>query len=513
GCDVVRGLGFCYNGDEDDETISGYGINPPAIGIDFLQGPIADVNDGIDNDRDGVVDEFEEQIIMSKFMYYNSVNSAPTGNPSNYPDFYTYLRGLWMDGQPLTYGGDGRDPNGQPCSFMFPWDTDTFSNIWSEATAGNAPADRRFLMSVGPFTMLPGAVQYITTGIVWARAKSGGNLASVRVLKKADDKAQALFDRCFQVLEGPAAPDLVIEEFENKLILTLKNYNNDSVQNFDIEDAGISTEFCSDNHYRFEGYQIYQLANAEVKINPDGPQDPDLTRVIAQVDISNGINKLVNNKYYPEKDLNVPYLAVKGQDLGLEYTFEVTRDHFAKGDPELINHKTYYYSVVSYAHNEYSFIDPADSANFTPQTKPYLSSRNNVMAYAAIPHKRFPEPGRITLDDIRVVPNPYYAFSVYENTATENHIKFTNLPPECTIRIYTVKGDLVKDIKRNVGSNNYYGAIAGGETDASETWDLKNNRDLPISSGLYLVHIQAPGIGEKILKWYGVIRESDIDNY
>ncbi|NNF01417.1 MAG: T9SS C-terminal target domain-containing protein, partial [Bacteroidia bacterium] len=193
GCDVVRGLGFCYNGDEDDETISGYGINPPAAGIDFFQGPIADLNDGIDNDRDGDIDEIGEQIIMSKFIYYHGVNSAPVGNPNGYRDHYLYLQGLWLDGLPITYGGDGRDPNAPVCSFMFPWDTDTFANTWSELTAGNVPADRRFLMSVGSFTMPPGAVQYISTGVVWARAKSGGNLASVRVLKKADDKAQALF--------------------------------------------------------------------------------------------------------------------------------------------------------------------------------------------------------------------------------------------------------------------------------------------------------------------------------
>ncbi len=51
GCDVGRGLGFCYNGDNDDQAnggAQGYGSNPPAIGIDFFEGPYQD-NDGIDN--------------------------------------------------------------------------------------------------------------------------------------------------------------------------------------------------------------------------------------------------------------------------------------------------------------------------------------------------------------------------------------------------------------------------------------------------------------------------------
>ena len=36
------GLGICYNGDAEDEGAAGYGFNPPAIGVDFFQGPLAD---------------------------------------------------------------------------------------------------------------------------------------------------------------------------------------------------------------------------------------------------------------------------------------------------------------------------------------------------------------------------------------------------------------------------------------------------------------------------------------
>src|SRR5688572_17872152 len=56
GCDVGRGLGFCYNGDAEDENASGYGLNPPAVGVDFFQGPVADHTDLVDNDKDGCVD-------------------------------------------------------------------------------------------------------------------------------------------------------------------------------------------------------------------------------------------------------------------------------------------------------------------------------------------------------------------------------------------------------------------------------------------------------------------------
>jgi hypothetical protein len=242
GCDVPRGLGYCYNGTADDDGAGGYGTNPPAVGVDFFQGPIADLGDGIDNDRDGCVDctflvdsngvtltipdnVLGEQIIMSKFVYYNNVNGSPIGNPAGFTDFYNYLGGVWLDNQALTYGGDGRDPLAPGCNFMFPGDTDpdNFPTLgeWSEVTAGNVPEDRRFLQSAGTFTLQPGAVNWITTGVVWARSQGGGLLASVDLVRQADDKAQALFDNCFKLIDGPNAPDLAIRELDKKLIFSL----------------------------------------------------------------------------------------------------------------------------------------------------------------------------------------------------------------------------------------------------------------------------------------------------
>ncbi|NNF02518.1 MAG: T9SS C-terminal target domain-containing protein, partial [Bacteroidia bacterium] len=293
GCDVARGLGYCFNGDADDETVTGYGLNPPAVGVDFFQGPLADPNDGVDNDRDGEIDEVGEEIIMSKFVYYNNVNSTPDGNPNGFADFYSYLQGIWLDNQPITYGGTGRDPNAPICDFMFPNATDpAFAGTpWTEAIAGNVPADRRFLQSAGPFTLLPGAVNYVTTGIVWARAGAGGNLASISLIQAADDKAQSLFDNCFKLVDGPDAPDLVIRELDQTLIFTLENTNNQFIEQYEEVDPTISTQFFSDNKFRFEGFQIYQLASDLVTINEQSIADPDQIRLLAQVDLDNNIGK------------------------------------------------------------------------------------------------------------------------------------------------------------------------------------------------------------------------------
>lgn len=396
GCDVKLGLGYVYNGDADDDGAGGYGLNPPACGIDFFQGPLADPNDGIDNNKDGVIDEPGEQIIMSKFIYYNNVNNTPDGNPSGAAQHYKYLRGIWGDDQVITYGGNGRDAANPPCDYMFPGLTDPAfpTTDWTEVTAGNTPEDRRFMQSAGKFTLLPGAVNYITTGLVWARASSGGPAASVNLMKLADSKAQAIFDNCFQVLDGPSAPDVSIRELSNQLILTLENYNDSSVELYSKIDPVIpevspdSIPYSDDQRkYNFQGYILYQFKNATVTTNDIG--NPNLVRTQAsyQCDINDSITQLVNHYYDDNTGYWVPREMVNGANQGITHIFNITTDLFATGDPKLLNNTEYYFCVVSYATNEFaSFVPTVGTGTNYTQSKPFFQGRNNIKTYTAIPH-------------------------------------------------------------------------------------------------------------------------------
>ena len=44
-------------------------------------------------------------------------------------------------------------------------------------------------------------------------------------MRIADDKAQALFDNCFEIVSGPDAPDVTIQELDKELILFMTNDN------------------------------------------------------------------------------------------------------------------------------------------------------------------------------------------------------------------------------------------------------------------------------------------------
>jgi len=101
---------------------------------------------------------------------------------------------------------------------------------------------------------------------------------------------------------------------------------------------------------------------------------------------------------------------------------------------------------------------------------------------------------------INVVPNPYFAYSEYETGTLDKRIKITNLPKECTISIYNVSGTLMRRFVK-------------GDEKTSLDWELTNQADVPIATGVYLIHVSVPNVGERTLKWYGVMKPTDLNGF
>ncbi|MCX7763778.1 MAG: hypothetical protein N2253_02660 [Bacteroidia bacterium] len=386
GCDTSRGLGYCYNGDPNDNPSGpGYGANPPAIGTDFFQGPR---------------DENGNRLKMTNFMYYENDFSV-RGNPENAIHFYNYMRSIWKDGSPLIanngngYGGSGAPtnyiytgyPGGTAARALCPYSPPAPG--WDEASVGNSPFDRRYLQSAGPFKLLPGAVNDIIVGVPWARDINGiygpggdGRIGSVCLLLQADDIAQALFDNNFRLVDGPDAPDLEIVELDQELILSWRYKNplsNNYYENYRQVDPVLKARGAADSTYRFEGYLIYQLRDERVSVADLG--DPTRAALIAQCDIKNGVTTIINREQTllpgQSTPLVVDKVMVNGKDNGLFYTLRVTEDKFAEGgESRLVNYRRYYFMIVAYAYNG----EPTNGRKF-------LMGRNNVRRYEAIPHK------------------------------------------------------------------------------------------------------------------------------
>ncbi|MES2761986.1 MAG: T9SS type A sorting domain-containing protein [Bacteroidota bacterium] len=214
GSDVGDNYGYIYNADAIDETVSGtlgYGVYMPAQGFNIVKGPLANVNDGIDNNNNGITDEPGEDCKLNKFNYYN--NSFPgvplnTTDPSNGLEYYRYMTGYWKDGTPLTCGGNGY---GGTIQTNYVYTADTYTNGVCGATPwfeSSVPGDRRMILSSGPFTLNAGQMQEVEYAFVTSFDSSmTGGMAALPKLKSDIQKINNFYNQsnkpnCLSTLTG-----------------------------------------------------------------------------------------------------------------------------------------------------------------------------------------------------------------------------------------------------------------------------------------------------------------------
>jgi hypothetical protein len=127
--------------------------------------------------------------------------------------------------------------------------------------------------------------------------------------------------------------------------------------------------------------------------------------------------------------------------------------------------------------------------------KPFLS--NDVFEFVMRYERIDTSKAKMDLDDIRVVPNPYIVTNAWEPLNPYSYgrgpreLHFINLPTKCTLRIFNIRGQLVNTIEHNTA------AIADG----TEIWNMQTKDDLDISYGIYIYHVDAGELGQKIGKF------------
>lgn len=98
------------------------------------------------------------------------------------------------------------------------------------------------------------------------------------------------------------------------------------------------------------------------------------------------------------------------------------------------------------------------------------------------------QPGT-SLDGIRIVPNPYNisAINYQFGYVTKDRIMFYGLPPQCLIKIFTERGDLIKTIHHTDNSGD-------------EAWDSLTSSGQVIVSGIYIAYIEVTRDAENFRK-------------
>jgi hypothetical protein len=152
---------------------------------------------------------------------------------------------------------------------------------------------------------------------------------------------------------------------------------------------------------------------------------------------------------------------------------------------------TYFYYVQS------SIEVPENDPNAHPDTRgtKIYSGRLWTPTNAPVNPKR---PSQEDLAKIRIVPNPYNIkddlLAIDQDINERQAIKFYNLPPVVTIKIYSESGDLVRTIEHNPPAG-----------DGLEIWNMLTDNQQVIASGVYIAVFEKPG-GEMAFQKFVVVR-------
>ncbi len=96
------------------------------------------------------------------------------------------------------------------------------------------------------------------------------------------------------------------------------------------------------------------------------------------------------------------------------------------------------------------------------------------------------------LEMVSVVPNPYLAYSDFNETEFERRLRFTHLPQRCKITIFTITGEKVNSFTHD------------DEYDSNEWWNMRTVNNQEIAPGLYLYTVEADG--KKHVGKFAVVR-------
>jgi hypothetical protein len=204
-----RKLVIAYNGDENDE--GGFGTAIPALGIKLLRAPLAPAGE----------DMYEE-------LGLHSTLSIDDPSNLNSAQIYNLLNGRLPDGSAGPVGG-----------FAFPGNPGQANQPGTELALGNVPGKRRSLMSMGPFTLYPGAVNELIVAYYYSYEQGPFTVPEQVVgLIEWGDVIDVLFDNCLE--DGGNSCDFITEAPEKPNPSGLMVYPNPASGQFTVESKGVA---------------------------------------------------------------------------------------------------------------------------------------------------------------------------------------------------------------------------------------------------------------------------------
>ena len=386
---------------------------------------------------------------------------------------------------------------------------DSLEGIEEEMVFQRPPegVDPLVLMTCGPFDLPVGREVPFSFCIIFGQDKED--------LINNARFAQVMYNSKYQGFTPPSIPRVhAVGEIDK-----VKIYWNDQAE---------SSKDVLTGYSDFEGYKIYKSIDGGKTWGQPENMIFDKDNIFVgwqpykQFDLSaemDSMHCVYENRYNCEPELSrghsisgsdpyFPWFNL-GNDTGLEMItlsepYIVERDTFTYmfEDENVINGMEYTYSVVAYdmgvepPYNQ-KYIDLGNGqfqsvidTNFSnpnkwanPEGYAYLENakgttvldKNFVQVYPGVVSQK-------DLSNVMVVPNPYVVGSAYNESEHIRKIRFTNLTPNCTIKIFTLLGELVSTFSHS------------SESSGNAFWDMRTLNNQEIAPGLYIYHIEETGM-------------------
>ncbi len=334
GTDSVLSLGFVYNGGGIDAEFKKFNLPPPAVGYDFLQGPLVT---GLASDS-GVFNlqrvYGKKNLPLTSFAYFSAGSgiSDPPFSREGGLRWWRMLQGFVPDPSTSPWKLYTHPPG--VAETKFPLSGDPTKRIGFIDGLGLAyslaPGDRRIVLNSGPFKLSPGETQEIVVGTV--AGLGSDRLSSVSVMKFNDRFVQNTYNALFQVPKPPIQPAVTVSELDGQIVL---EWGSNFTRVSDTE-----TKINHPGAYKFEGYNVYQLPRSSSDLSEgvriatyDLPTDPTV----------------VLDEQFDQKSGQILLLPVQyGSNSGIVRHFSLNRDYVLDID-RLNNGQEYYLAVTAYS--------------------------------------------------------------------------------------------------------------------------------------------------------------------
>ncbi|HJW29730.1 MAG TPA: hypothetical protein VJ508_10890, partial [Saprospiraceae bacterium] len=343
-------------------------------------------------------------------------------------------------------------------------------NIRRSASPAEA-GDINFWFSVGPYTMAPGDTIRLSYAFVCGYGIDRG----VNSIKENALRAHILHARNFHFPVSPPSPKLALEEGFRRITLRWSGHLDDTNPLETWDDQNKYVETFPDTHWRrrnpppghwgggriFKGYRVYR--------SEDPAGHPSTFTLLRQYEVQDSSSELVTP---------------------LDSVFV---------DSNLVREKVYWYAVTSFGINDYAVIKYQDFDG-TIRTDTHTVGFNESDLLENRVRVELPFTVSQKLGDVLVVPNPYRVDRDYtleeggwegrSTHWTENQrlIRFIHLPHKCTIRIYSLAGDIISTLHHD-------DPVRG-----DEEWTLLSDSNRAIASGVYVFTV-ASDLGTQIGKF------------